>query len=217
MGLLVRLRIELADSPGSLARVAGIIASHGGNIAAVDVQHGSTSSAVDDVTVEFPGRADLAGLRRDLAEGGVARVLSHQTARPADPVVQVLKRLAHVLAVPSHDREEELRRGIAELCASPAVWVASADEAAVYEAGRLALELRGEATLTRASVVPAVLAETIGGDGWLLAVADLRRADGRRVVFVARPLTQDFTATEVSRIEALMALYGQLDGLWACG
>src|SRR6516162_7544280 len=115
MGVMVRLRIKLADSPGSLAQVAAIIGEHGGNITAIDVQEGSPASAIDEVTVEFQEESDLQILRGHLSESGAATVVSHQTANRADLVVRTLQRLTDVLAASAEERDEGLRRGVAEL------------------------------------------------------------------------------------------------------
>jgi hypothetical protein len=213
MGVLVRLRIELADAPGSLAEVAAIIGEHGGNITAIDVQEGSPSSAIDEVTVEFQEDADLQNLRHHLSESGAARLVSHQTANRVDLVLRMLQRLAEILPASPDERDEGLRRGVAELCSTPVVWIASPDEAAAYHAGQLALDRPGEAALVRTDESLPPLAETISGKAWLLAVASGWPSPRQRVVLVARPATQEFTTTEISRIEALVALHEQIEQL----
>jgi hypothetical protein len=211
MAVMVRLRIELADAPGSLAQVAAIIGEHGGNITAIDVQQGAPSSAIDEVTVEFQQDADLQKLRHHLGDSGAARVLSHQTANRVDPVLQMLHRLAEILSASPAERDEELRRGVAALCSTPGVWVCSPEDAVSYAAGRLALERAGEAVLVRSDEQLPLLAQTAAGKAWLLAVADRPAGPRQRVVLVARPSTQEFTTTEISRIEALVALYEQIE------
>jgi ACT domain-containing protein len=213
MSVMVRLRIELADAPGSLAQVAAIIGEHGGNITAIDVQEGSPSSAIDEVTVEFREDADLQKLRHHLSDSGAARVVSHQTANRIDLVVRMLQRLADILPASPDNRDEGLRRGVAELCSTPVVWVASPDDAAAYSAGRQALERAGEAVLIRSDEPLPALAGTISGKAWLLAVADRLSGPRHRVVLVARPEAQEFTTTEISRIEALVALHEQIEQL----
>jgi hypothetical protein len=210
MGLLVRLRVEMADIPGALAQAAAIIADHGGNITALDVQRGDNASAVDEVTIELGETSDLSKLRRRLNESGVARVVALQSANSEDLLVRVLRRVGGLLLSPGADGDLELRRGVAELCATPAVWVSARDEAASYAAGRDALAAPGEAVLVQTEERLPLLAETVSGAAWLLAVADPSPASGQRVIFVARPLTKPFTTTEVSRVEALIALYDQI-------
>lgn len=212
MGKLIRLRILLADVPGSLARVTAIIAEHG-DITAIDLQQVAPSSAVADITAEVHKMGELTPLRRSLRESGAVRLVSHQIATPVDPVVGVLRRLVSVLKSSSYDRDEELKLGVAELCAVPSVWVSSPEDAARYLAGRLALERHGGAVVVRTAELPAAIAATFSGKAWLLAVTDPSPALGQRVVFVARPSTQEFSTTETSRIEALMAVHEQVEVL----
>jgi hypothetical protein len=207
---LVRLRVELADSPGSLARVAGVIAGHGGNITAVDVQRSHPATAVDEIVVDFPDDVELAHLRQAIADSGAATLLSHQAARRVDPVVQLLHRAVEVLQSPLSSPEEALTGALAELCSSPAVWVSTADEADQYETGRFALKEHGAVTIRSREVPPPLRHALPEGEVWLLAVPDLDLSGQPRVVFVARPLDLAFTATEISRIEALTLLYDEL-------
>ena len=215
MSVLVRLRLELADSPGSLAQVAAIIGEHGGNITAIDVQEGSPASAIDEVTVEFQEESDLQILRGHLSESGAATVVSHQTANRADLVVRTLQRLTDVLAASAEERDEGLRRGVAELCSSPVVWISTPADATVYGAGKLAIERESEPVLVRSDEPLPAVAGTITGTAWLLAVANGVSGSRPRVVFVARPDSQEFTTTEISRVEALVALHRRIDEV--CG
>ena len=211
MSRLVRLRIALADSPGSLAKVAAIIGSYGGNITAVDVHDAQADTAVDEITVLFPTDPDFAALHEALDGSGAATLQSHQEARPGDPVVQVLRRAVDLLQAGRYRQTKELEKSVAEVCSSPAVWVAEGDDARRYEAGRFALERNGAVTV-RAAELPDNMAATVVDDAWLLAVPD-PVGGSQRVVFVARPIDLAFTATEITRIEALMALYDQLGRL----
>ena len=213
MSVLVRLRLELADSPGSLAQVAAIIGEHGGNITAIDVQEGSPASAIEEVTVEFQEESDLQILRGHLSESGAATVVSHQTANRADLVVRTLQRLTDVLAASAEERDEGLRRGVAELCSSPVVWISTPADATVYGAGKLAIERESEPVLVRSDEPLPAVAGTITGTAWLLAVANGVSGSRQRVVFVARPDSQEFTTTEISRVEALVALHRRIDEL----
>jgi hypothetical protein len=198
VGLSVRLRIELADRPGSLAEVAGVIAGQGGNITGIDIHPGS-GSAVDEVTVEFGSHVDLREVRRAIVASGSAKVLSHQAATPVDLLTRVVRRLTGLLDSDAWD--EELRRTIAELFATPAAWVLSPDEAAGYGA----VAGPAEATVVRSTRRLPPLGDTIDGEAWVLAVSTVT-AQGPRVIVVARPTTQGFTPTEVARLEAVAAL-----------
>jgi hypothetical protein len=203
MAQLVRLRIELADTPGSLATVAGVIAGMGGNITAVDVQGGRPATAVDEIVVDFPDEVELGRVREVIADSGAATLLSQQSAKRVDPVVELLQS-------PATPPEEAVTAALADLFSSPAVWVSTAEEAKEHEAGRFALKEHGAVTV-RSQEVPAPLRAALPeGEVWLLAVPDLELEGRSRVVFVARPLELAFTATEISRIEALTTLYDEL-------
>jgi hypothetical protein len=99
-----------------------------------------------------------------------------------------------------------LARGVAQLCSSPVAWVTSAEEATRYDAGRFAIERQGVVVMTTTEL-PAHLAERLPGEVNLLAVPDVEQAEQHRVIFVARPAGNDFTTTEVARIEALVSLH----------
>ena len=103
MSLVVRLRIELADRPGSLADVAAVIGAQGGNILSIDAFDAADGRAVDEITVEVPDDLDLAVLRSQIAAATDAQVLSHQRARVVDPIVRVLRRAAEALDRTCHE------------------------------------------------------------------------------------------------------------------
>jgi hypothetical protein len=197
----------MPDRPGALARVATIIASHGGNITSIDAQHANSQYAVDELLVDFSGEPDLARLREDLAVDGDTLLVSQQVADGVDPIVTSLRHVGELVRSGSNDAEGALARSVADLCSSPVAWVSSADEAVRYDAGRFAIERQGVVIMTTTEL-PAHLAERLPGEVCLLALPDLEQADRPRVVFVARPVGADFTTTEVGRIEALISLHG---------
>jgi hypothetical protein len=208
MTLVVRLRIQLADRPGSLADVARAIGDYGGNIAMIDVLQG-VAGAVDEVTVELPEDVNLGELRKQIDRVDGAQVISHQRAGWMDPIVRVLKRLTDALDERGPGPPESMRRSVAELLTTPAVWVLRPAAAEEYEAARLALEQPGTAMVVRTTEKLPPLGETISGEACLLAVAVPSPADPW-VVLVGRSLAQGFTPTESSRVEALTRLYSPL-------
>jgi predicted amino acid-binding ACT domain protein len=204
--MLLRLRISIPDQPGALARVATIIAGHGGNITSIDVQQANAEFAVDELLIDFSDEPDVTSLRQDLAKDGKTVLISQQITETIDPIVASLRHVAELLDAGSDDPEAALARGVAQLCSSPVVWVTTAAEAPRYAAGRLAVERQGVVVMTTTEL-PAHLAERLPGEASLLAVPDLENAEQHRVIFVARPAGNDFTTTEVARIEALVSLY----------
>lgn len=207
---LIRLRIALADRPGALARVAAMIADHGGNIVSVDVHRAGVVSAVDDVVVDFPDGGDIPALRNDLTASGAATLVSHQAAHVNDAVVSALARAGDMLDGTGGDPGAQLVAAVAELCSSPVVWLSTTADADHYDAGRFARE-RGGAIALRANDLPNEMAALLPGEVWLLALPEAERPTNGRVIFVARPLSNEFTSTEIARIEALMALYRRIE------
>jgi malate dehydrogenase (oxaloacetate-decarboxylating) len=59
----VRLRVEVGNTPGSLGRLATAIGEAGGNIAALDIVEATTSSVVEDVTVDARDEDHAAAIR----------------------------------------------------------------------------------------------------------------------------------------------------------
>lgn len=205
---MVRLRIALADQPGALAHVAALLAAHGGNITAVDV-HQAPGSAVDDVVVEWPeGAVDFVNLRDALAESGAGALVSHQEATKVDPVVAALRRAVDIVAG-GGDGEEALLAAVAEVCASPAVWISRGAGGTGTEAEKMARE-GGGAVSVRTRDLPLAIRDRLPGEAWLLAVPDPGVVGAGRVVLIARGPHSEFTSTEVARIEALMDLHARV-------
>ncbi|MDQ6839528.1 MAG: hypothetical protein M3137_14680, partial [Actinomycetota bacterium] len=180
-----------------------------GNIVSIDVHRSGVTAAIDDLTIEFPDDGDFDRLRHELTANGAGSVLSHWNTTPADPVVSALGHVARLIALPPDPTDEGLARAVGELCGSPVAWVSTMAKASDNEAGRFAIE-RGGAIAMRTVELPAHLSDRLPDEVWLLAVPDAGTGLAGRVVFVARSLHQEFTTTEIARVEALLALYEQL-------
>ena len=205
----MRLRVELDDRPGALAAVAAAIAARDANITAVDVLEAEGGRVVDEITVEAPADVDIGLLRSEIAGLQDARVLSHQRAELRDPIVRVLRGLAGAAEPQSDGGRNELRRAVSDLCATPAIAVLPAGEAAGHHLGRQALADPGRAAIGRGSDDLTFLGEVITGDASVVAVSTTI-SSGPVVVVVARPVAQGFTPTECERIEALVDVYSRL-------
>lgn len=209
MGSLVRMRVELDDSPGRLAEIAAVISQYGGNIAGVDVQKGGDEVAVDELTVEFSDNVDILEVRCQIANLGGARVISHQKASRVDPMVKLMRDLTVALGDLPEDRAQRLRRGVADLCGTPAAWLLTSERASSFGVGHLAIAAPGTAFLGRGREPLPTLGETISGESSLLAVA-IEPSSDPRVVLVARSAMQSFTTTEADRVEALVEFHLRL-------
>ncbi|MGI8751580.1 MAG: ACT domain-containing protein [Acidimicrobiales bacterium] len=210
MRTMVGLRVALSDRPGALMRLAATIAEHGGNIVSIDVHRSGVTAAVDDLTIDFPDDGDLDRLRQELQDNGAGSVLSQWNTSPVDPVVSALGYAAELIAQPPDPTDDGLARAVGKLCGRPVAWVLPTAEAIGNEAGRFAMERRGAFAL-RTTELPGRRSEWLPGEVWLLAVPGAGTGLVGRVVFVARALAQEFTTTEIARVEALLALYEQLE------
>lgn len=204
-----RLRVELPDQPGALAKVAATIAAQSGNVVSVDIHELDGPAAVDEILVQTPADWDPAGLAATLQETGAGRLLSCQPGEgPVDPIVRALSWTTAMLAAGPQDSDLELGRALVETCTYARAWISNIPEALSLPAGVLALE-RGCSVVRRSDDLPSSYSAGLPATVWVLAVPD-GHPDARLVAFLARPLSLRFTASEVARVEALMALRRQL-------
>src|SRR3954470_10164230 len=210
MSFRARLRVELPDRPGALAKVASVIAAHGGNLVGIDVQEVEENSAIDELVVDVPDGVDITAMREALLESGAGVLVSHQAgAQQVDPVLRSLRWACAMVAAGPMGADDELTRAVAEASGTRMAWVCNVADAGLVEEGRMALA-RGGPVSHRTSDVPASRAPGLIGEVWLLAGPDAR-LDPHRVAFVVRDVDDRFTATEVARVEALLGLRRQLD------
>ena len=200
-----RFRIEVADTPGALARVTDVLAAAGGNVESIDLHLPTDGIAVDEIGVEAPDDWDMVGVaaRIDLIDG--ARVLVQRRERsPGDPVVNALRWAKLMLDAGPADSELELSRAILEVTGAAVAWTAPVAEARDTAVGRTALE-RGAPAVERSDALPGGRVTDVEGPYWLLAVVDDPTAP-RLVGFAARPAATRFSLSEQARLEALLRL-----------
>jgi hypothetical protein len=208
-----RIRVELPDLPGALAKVATVVSELHGDVVSVDIHEVDGRNAVDEMVVEFLVGLDPSELGSALERTGAGKLLSCGPAPDqADSVVEALTWARDIVTAHAEDDTRALARVLGEACPAAAVWVASIDEGREIAAGRLAL-VRGLPVVQRAEEMPAALGETAPSPVWLLAVTDGGQPT-RHLAFVARPISLRFTASEVARVDALMTIQRALtDGL----
>jgi ACT domain len=206
-----RLRVELPDLPGALAKVATVISDLDGDLVSVDIHELDGHQAVDDelvveVLTELDGRVLAAAL--EAADAGVLLSCAPAATRP-EPVLDALGWAREIAESPDGSG---LGRVLASACHSSKVWVAPIDEAREVPVGRLALARRAP-LVQRSHDLPGPLGGRPPSPMWLLAVPD-GQPHARTIAFLARPGSLRFTASEVARVDALMALHRTLaDGI----
>jgi hypothetical protein len=207
-----RLRVELPDRPGSLAGLAGSLAAQGADIVTVETHEVDGDLAVDELVVDLPDSVTPERLGQVLEGDGVGTLLSCGPPRShEDPVGRALQWAGALAEIDPTDRDGELARAIADICAAAGAWITTAQEAAATEVGTVALE-RGAPVAMRTRDVPPSLLPELSRGAWLLAAPD-DADEPQRVAFLARPLGLRFTTTEIARVVALLRLRRRFDAL----
>lgn len=199
------IRVELPDLPGALAKVATVVSELHGDVVSVDIHEVDGRNAVDELVVEFLTGLDPGELGTALERSGAGRLLSCSPAPDrADPVVEALGWARDIVVADGEEDTAALTRVLGDVCPAAAVWVASIDDGREVAAGRLAL-VRGLPVVQRAEEMPAGFGVDAPGPVWILALTDGGRPS-RSLAFLARPISLRFTASEVRRADALMAI-----------
>jgi len=194
--------VELPDLPGALAKVATVISELDGDVVSIDIHELDGHQAVDELVVEVLTDLDRRVLAGALEEAGAGTLLSYAPAKAGtEPVLDALTWAREI--VEAQD-DAALTRVLAAACHSSAVWIAPIDEAREVAAGRLALA-RGAPLVQRSLDLPEPLGARATSPMWLLAVPD-GHLHPRSIAFLARPGSLRFTASEVARVDALMAI-----------
>jgi ACT domain len=211
-----RLRVELADQPGALSRITGILAACGADVVSVDIHDLDEGRAIDEIVVRVPDGWTPDVLTAELVAAHAGVLLDCSTAGPrVDSVARTLRWIHFAIETGVQHSDLELGRMMAELCPGAVAWICEPDEARTVEVGAAALERGGPVARYTDSLPDQLTAANRDNNsngwrsGWLLAVPD----DPERphaVALVARPGDLRFTATEIQRVEALLQLACEL-------
>jgi hypothetical protein len=211
MPIRYRVRIELPDRPGALAKAAAAIATAGGNVMSVDIHEIDGEHAVDEILVALPDSCEPTRLSTVLEAADAGTLLSMRAdSGIVDPIVRALHWVGFALEAEPQDCDLALAQSLSEICTTDMAWVWSPEESEQLLAGRRALAL-GSAVVTREAALPASLAGDHTGPSWVMAIPD-DQLNPSRVGFAARTSDVRFTASEVARAEALMSVCYRLTG-----
>ncbi|MDQ6617826.1 MAG: ACT domain-containing protein [Actinomycetota bacterium] len=211
-----RVRIELPDRPGALAKAAAAIATVGGNVMSVDIHEIDGERSVDEILVELPDSCEPTTLSSVLSDADAGALLSVRAdSAIVDPIVRALHWVGFALEAEPQDCDLALAHSLSEICTTDMAWVWSPEEAEQLQAGRRALAL-GSAVVTREAELPPGVASDHQGPSWVMAVPD-DQLNPSRVGFAARTSSVRFTASEVARAEALMSVCYRLTASAARG
>jgi len=184
-----RLRIELPDRPGALASVSGVLASSGANIVSIDVHEIDDGSAVDEIVVEVDDDWTPQSAAAALSTNGVGALLSsRRMGNREDAVTAALRAVASMAAAAPEDLDGYCIAAVMQMVSGSSIVLVSSDDAGDVQDG---------------SVVHRV------DHGWQLAAVD-DDTDPQTIAVLARPLNVRFSATEISRVEALLRIRRRL-------
>jgi len=200
---LLRVRVELLDQPGALARATAVLAELGIDVASVDVLEVDGSTVVDELQLRLPAGVSAAEVEATLRWAGALDVRCTTGSHAGgDATVRALELVTSVLSAP-HDADAP-GRGLARVAYADAGALLDVGEAARFPLGRRALELAVPMS-GRAGPDAAPLASP---GGWVLWVAPAV-PDPQRIAVVARRLDVRFSATEAARLRAFATLLEQ--------
>jgi hypothetical protein len=208
MSVFVRLRVEFSDQEGALAAVSGALARCGLSIVEVSIHEIDGPSVVDEIVVTSVGAVDVPAVTAALEDVGAALLSMSPCASKVDRVVATLTWVTSV--TDGAPRRQALKTGVMVLAGLDPVAILGAEEAMAF-AGTSAALGRAQPVVARTDHLPLALGVEPGQSRWLLA-APLVLDDEVVVVFVARPLSLRFTATEVSRFAAVLDCFAGLTG-----
>jgi hypothetical protein len=205
MTQLYRVRVVVDVGSGALARVGRAFESLGGIISTLDLQDGSEFVGVCDATVELESsRADVTVISEALERADAGMLSMFEPIDHAvDPVLRAIRWACSIVGAGSL-ADDELIRVIREICSAHDAFFMSVDEAEVLDAAKLAAE-RSSPVLTTTSLVPHMLEASFTGAATILAVPDAR-LEPTGVAVVLKPADELFSATEIERVEAVLAL-----------
>jgi hypothetical protein len=198
-----RFRLEVLDRPGTLARIADVLAAAGGNVASIDIHQPDDGVSVDEIVLTAPDGWDVGAVIAALDEVDGVEVLQEGIERRSgDPIVNALRWARVMVAADPATHELELTRAILEVTGAGVAWTTEPTDDALAGA---------KAVVQYVTSLPVEVEAGLEGPAWLLAVAD-DDADPRLVAFAARPAAARFSASEIARLGALVRLRRALAG-----
>jgi hypothetical protein len=193
-----RLRIELPDRPGALAGVTSEIADSEANILSIDVHEVDGGTAIDEIVVEVPDGWAPGALAASMAMSGVGNLLSSRLVVTSDdPVTAALDAVVAMVTGSPAD--------VDAACCAALLSLALGSSARLLDAGAAALDPTGRLAVDRSGPIVHRADDGGGQVSWVLAAPD-DATDPRTVALVTRPVDMRFSATEVSRVEALLRI-----------
>ena len=200
---IYRLRIELPVQAVNDDEVAATISDLGGSVLSVDLREVDGHAAVDEVVVDLPGDIDQTTLRNALEGSRNTALLSSKRCDRNEPIDRA-RRWAFDTSNDRPQPASALEQRVAAACPKSMVWLCETRQADAVPAARMALE-REAPVVHRATALPEKLAAAeVRSPRWVLAVPH-DSSDPSSIALLSRPMSLRFTATEVARVQLLLA------------
>lgn len=198
-----RLRIELPVQAADDEDVAAAIRTLGGSVLSVDLHEVEGHAAVDEVVVDLPGEVDRTTLRTALEGAGTTALLSSKLCDRNEPIDKA-RRWAVDTANDQPQPQDALAQRVAAACPQAMVWLCETDQANTIPAAQMALE-RDAPVVHRSTALPEKLAAAaVRSPRWVLAVPQ-ESSQPSSIALLSRPMSLRFTASEVARVQLLLA------------
>lgn len=203
---LYRLRVELSAERGALGRLGAALEKADGSIITIDLQDIDAERAVDDLVVQFvDAHPTPAAVIEVLEAEGAGKLRYWAPVNEAiDPVLRSIRWACSIFGA-GNALDDEVTRVIAEICGTEDAWLFTSTSPSVAIADRARVTHRA---VTEDSELPDELNASFCGAACLLAVPDASLAPDS-IAIVARPAGQSYSATEIDRVAATLAMYRQ--------
>ncbi|MBI1844064.1 MAG: hypothetical protein HYR89_05590 [Actinobacteria bacterium] len=211
---LYRVRVELEDSPGRLARLASGLGSVGANILSIDVQGLYGASVADEIVLHAPVEVHLSALTQAVERSG-ARLLSAEAVdhhAAGDAQVNCFDVARYMVEGRGSAEEASLVFALGRVVRADSVLLLAEDEA---KTGLAHDALREQQTVTGQGSALGVEGEIVidAPASWVMAAPYQR--SGKRWVAVMVRGSPEFTSTEAARIRSFLRFVSVTEDLSA--
>ncbi|MGK2957777.1 MAG: hypothetical protein ACSLFB_05135 [Acidimicrobiales bacterium] len=200
---LYRVRVELEDSPGRLARLASSLGSVGANILSIDVQGLYGASVADEIVLHAPVEVNLSGITNAVERSGAlvlsAEPVDHHAA--GDVQVRCYDAARYVLEANRNNGEYSLQEALIKVVRADLVSLI-AEENATRGLAQVALREQQTVTGPERDYLGSSSTWIEGEPSWAMA-APFERGSKRWVAVMVRG-SPDFTSTEAARVRAFL-------------
>lgn len=196
----LRVRVELPDEPGSLAKLTTVLAGLGVDVASVDVLEVDGITVVDELVLRLPAGVGPRDVEEALHRAGAGEVLStHAEVPRGDATVRAMELVTSVLIAPRGS--DTAGQGLAKIAYADCGALLDISECAAFP---LAQRARQHGVPICGRIAPEASPLPVPS-GWLLWVTPAV-ADPVHIAVVARRMEVRFSATEAARLRAFVTL-----------